>query len=69
MDWDPKDVGEVNKDEYTNTIRPPELIRAAIIEEFEYVNLRMWEVRDMPQDASLQRPQVGTMSYGLVQQG
>ena len=41
-----RNIKEVYRDEYTNEILPPHLIQAAIIEELEYFNSRVWEISD-----------------------
>ena len=46
IQFDPRNFKEVYRDEYTNEILPTELIRAAIIEELDYFNSRVWEVTD-----------------------
>lgn len=38
---------KVYRDEYTNEILPPHLIQAAIIEELEYLNSRVWEMSNV----------------------
>ena len=47
IQFDPRNFKEVYRDEYTNEILPTHLIHAAIIEELEYFNSRVWELSDI----------------------
>ena len=46
MDYDVRNVKPVYRDEYTNEELPTELIHAAIREELNYFNARVWEVTE-----------------------
>ena len=48
QNWDPRNVNDTYKDEYTTGFHSPELFRAAMIFELEYYNSRVWEVCGLP---------------------